>query len=241
MDLAKEPSKAIDGNDATWYEIGGENRTIDNRWNVESYLKESEDYNPAVGLFEGIEYKLWWEVHLEKEYLIQELIIDCDNMNSIYQILIFNEMGETVFAANKLTEARIKVPYVRGERVRILFHRDSVLGIETAPLITDYSVPSSVSLYQVMVIEAKFGPTVKVDIPLDRLILEDTTDPNEDDDANENASENGHDYNDDDTEPKYGSFDHFALVQSTPHASTTSRISDIKFLYVAAEELNWLV
>ena len=229
LTLAQDPSKAIDGNNATCYKIGGENRTIDNEDNVESYLKNREGYNPSVGLYEGIEYELWWEVDLEKEYLIQELIVHCDDMRSIYQIIIFDERDEVVFALNKATEANIKVPYVLGVKVRILFQRDSVLS---TPLIPDYDVPNSVLLHNVMVIEAKLGPSVQVDIPLGRLRLGSITR-----DSNENTNKNGRDHNND-HDHEYGSFDHIGLVQSTAHSSTTSRISDIKLLYVSSEELN---
>lgn len=233
LNLPNEPSKAVDGNNATSYEIGGESRTIDSSEDVKSYLKNKGGYQTGVDLYDGIEYELWWEVDLEKEYLIQELIVHCDDLRSLYQIVIFDAKGEVAFDLNNITEASIEVPFIRGVRVRILFQRDSVLSVDSTPLIPDYDVPSSVSLHHVMVVEASIEP-VQVDIPIGRLRLGNPTgDPNDYDDVNQNDRDHSNDYRN-----EYGSFDHIGFVQSATHASTTSRISDIKLLYLSAEEFN---
>ncbi len=147
-EYAGNPSYAVDGNlDSSFYLDGKQS----GKYLAESIEEFSVECNDPSDC-KDIEYKLWWEVDLEKEYFVNTIIIESDSIRGIYKVILYDLEGDIAFQVDTVDKKEIGIPSIPCSKVRLLFKKTRTTIV-----------------YEVIVLEEEPGPRLHVDMPLGRI------------------------------------------------------------------------
>ncbi len=146
-EFANNPSDAVDGNLNTTFYLDGKESGMYLAKAIEEFSVQCDD--PAE--CKDIEYKLWWEVDLETEYIVRTIIIKSKSIEGIYKVILYDLEGKIAFQVEKVDKAKIEIPFISCSRVRLLFQTEKV------------------EVEEVIVTEEESGPHLRVNMPLGEI------------------------------------------------------------------------